>query len=159
MCSLKNCVPDYRLQVAAFLAQAEMSYIWILMLFSPLLDNLHVRTWAESIHSVHLGWGYLANFLPSVIFSDVHTTGYLLNTTPISDRCHRSLAAVVPVKYGRDSNDSNPNSAKSTENLRDRVLVTPTPGQGSTKYPQLIHPNCSPKEMSHFDCNYQGKTV
>ena len=111
-----------------------------------------VYTWAG---------GYLANFLPSVIFSDVHTTGYLLNITPISDRCHRSLAAVVPVKYGRDSNDTKHDSAKSKLNGKfvGKGFSYLTPGQGSTKYPQLIHPNCSLKEMPRCDCNYQGKTV
>ena len=70
----------------------------------------------------------------SEIFSDFHNYGYighLLNILFIFDRCHSSIAAVVPVKYEHDLTDWNYNSTKPnlfpTEILTNRALVTPTP--------------------------------
>ena len=80
------------------------------------------------------GGGCKANFLHSVIFrifQYYHNTCYLLNITFISDRCHRSSAAVAPVKYKCDSNNLIGGFGISkillTEKLTNGALVTPTP--------------------------------
>ena len=51
----------------------------------------------------------------------------------IFDRCHRSSAAVTPVKYECDANNLTGTFARSkillTEKLTSGALVTPTPGR------------------------------
>ena len=53
----------------------------------------------------------------------------------IFDRCHRSSAAVTPVKYESDANNLTGTFARSkilfTEKLTNGALVTPTPGDFS----------------------------
>ena len=53
--------------------------------------------------------GLLGKFPPfcyfPIFFQNYETTGYLVNISFIFDRCHRSLAALTPVKYEFDSTD------------------------------------------------------
>ena len=80
------------------------------------------------------GWGLLNNFPHSLIFQNHQNSAHLLSITFIFDRCHRSSAAVTPVKYECDWGDLRSTFAKSilslTEKLMDAALVihvvTPT---------------------------------
>ena len=74
---------------------------------------------------------YKTIFLHSTIFLLSHNclnTVYLLSITIIFDRCHRSWAAVTPVKYGRYSRNQTSIFAKSKMSLMEKLtaLVTPT---------------------------------
>ena len=82
------------------------------------------------------GGGYYANllgFFVFPIFQYHQNTCYISNITFISDRSHRSSAAVAPVKYKCDLNNRRGTFARTnillTEKITNRALVTPTPGQ------------------------------
>ena len=134
-----------------------MSLQWPLMcpnsldtraLIAPLVSSRLFQS--EAISTLHKARGgdYWANFLRSVIFRNFQhcqNTCYLMNITFIFDRCHRSSAAVAPVKYECDSNN-----LRSTfewwkfflmEKLMNGALVTPTP--------VLITAGWSIKKISH----------
>ena len=76
------------------------------------------------------GGGHFPPFRYFPNFQHNQNTCYLLNTTFIFDRCHRSKAAATPVKYECDSRNLTGNFAQSnisiTEKFTNGASVTPS---------------------------------
>ena len=66
------------------------------------------------------GVGYKSKFFPSLILSTfrIKNTVWLMFITFIFDRCPRSLAALTPVKYNCDSNETSAKDKKSWMSLK-----------------------------------------
>ena len=102
-------------------------------IFPGLAQNIQL---AVAWSNLNQGWRWLSQFPPFRYFPNFRDRGNtrpLLNITFIFDMCHRSWAAVTPVKYECDSKNLTVTLAGSkyllTEKLANGALATPTPGQ------------------------------